>query len=283
MSDESSDAAEILEVATDLRAIEDLEAATADQAVHKANHWLMPGGEAMVMRGPVADPEAHENRVAAAEEWNLNREDDDLPPRDLSHLADEDDVWEPPLQTLLFWSERWRYEHGKVTDLRPTIASEAAFLRQLLGWVYEHEPKWRDFARDIKAARYRIENTLRAGEREERTGVPCVDCRTPRLVKVYGPAEKDDHFACPRCKRTYSSDDYNRAKYRHLASQEANRYVKLRDAMQAIDRPERTFRQWMHDNRIRAYCALTTHQVWVWWPDVRELDINQPRRQRDAA
>ncbi len=150
----SPDVTETTKVAQDLTAIRELDKLLADQAAHKAGDPEMPGGQAMVMLAPVASPEAHEHRVDTAERLGTS----------LQHLSDEDPEshW-TPLQTILFWSESLRMTHGNTTDMRPTIGTETAYLRQKLNWLWEHEPHWRDFARDIAQARTRLENTLHAG------------------------------------------------------------------------------------------------------------------------
>lgn len=269
-----------VKVARDLTAIEELAALIPGQAVHKANATIdgtgLPGGLSMVTLAAVASPEAWENVYEAREAFG----------RSADHVIDEDDEWEPPLQTLLFWSEGWRREHDADYGRRPTIATEANFIRYLLGWAWENEPHWDDFARDINRARVRLEEVLYAGNRVERTRVNCieVDCeRKSRLIKVYKHTEAEDHYKCPGCKVLYSPQRYRMAKAELLASQDANRHVPMQDALAAIDRSGRTFRKWLRYWYVRSYRDPLTGTVMVWWPDVRETDLDTPKRNRAVA
>lgn len=273
----------VTKVARDLREIEDLSALLLTQAVHKANDREMPGGQAMVALGNVANQEAWSNLVDTA--LRLAYDNGDEPPE----LDDEDD-WEPPLQTLCFWTEQLRREHGNEYDLQPTIASEVNYLRYMLNWLWDNEPHWGDFARDIRKARVRLENVLYAGRRAERTRVPCNadDCeRKPRLIKTRGEAidGSQDRHKCPACKKRYDDDDFNRAYAEQLRSQGAERFVSLPDAvgtLRALGRSERTIRKWFEKCEVNAYCDPVTHAVWVWWPDIWRLHNATTTRKRVA-
>lgn len=267
----------VTKVARDLTAIEELSCHLAAEAEHKANDpEYLPGGNATVSLAAVANLEAWENIFESREAHG----------RDTSHASDEDDAWEPPLQTLTYWSEAWRREHGYELDQRPTIASEANFIRWCLAWAIENEAHWDDFARDINRARLRLEDILYAGRRVQRSRVPCIeeDCeRKPRLIKIYRDEQDEDFHKCPSCKTHYPPQRYRFAKAQLLASQDANRHVKYQDALNAIDRSDRTFRKWVRLWYVRSFRDPLTGQVWVWWPDVRESDLTTPRRDRGIA
>lgn len=266
----------VTKVARNLSAIEDMTAALLTQAVHKANDREMPGGDAMVALASVASPEAWEHIFEAAEAHE----------RDTTYADDQDDTWEPPLQTLLFWSEQWRAEHGYELDRRPTIASEAGFIRWALNWAWENEAKWDDFARDIHRARLRLEDVLYAGRRAERSRVVCPDCDGVRLIKVYGETERFDGWKCPACKKRLDADEFKRAHAKQLRSQGAERYVQWRDALATLrtqGRPERTVRQWVIDGEVDGFCDLSTRVLWVWWPDLWRLHVATPTRQRKVS
>lgn len=261
----------LVAVARDLTVIEDLHTRLLVQAVHLAADREMPGGDAMVMLAAVASPEAWAHQVDAFERVGV------WP--DLAHEVDR----EPPLQLMLFWSEQWRYERNATTDLRPTLATEAGFLRRCLDWAWQNEPRFEDFAADIGRARGRIEGLLRAGTRPERTAVPCIDidCDSqPLLVKVYGRRAIDDRYRCPKCRRGYDAADFARAKHQRLASEGAARWVSLADAVAALDRPEKTLRRWVAENRAASCCEVGTHRLLVWWPDIRSLHVDPPTRGR---
>ena len=265
----------VTKVARNLSAIENMTAALLTQAVHKANDSFIPGGDAMVSLAAVASPEAWENVYEAGEAHGLN----------VAHVEDEDDTWEPPLQTLLFWSEQWRTEHGYLNDLQPTISSEAKFIRWCLNWAWENELHWDDFARDIHRARLGLENTLYDGRRAERSRVVCDRCEDPpRLIKVYGDDEVGDRWKCHRCKHRFDKDDFDRAHAKQLRSQGAERWVTLADALSTLraqGRPERTVRQWILDDLADVRTSDRGIRE-VWWPDLWRLHLATASRKRSA-
>src|SRR5690606_31708046 len=167
------------------------------------------------------------------------------------HVADEDDH-EPPLQTLLYWSERWRAEAGYELE-RPTMRTEANFPRGRLDWAWDHEQAFDEFARDVNRARVRLENILHAGKRPERSRIVCDRCdEAPRLLVLRGVADdgSDDQWKCPACKTRFTSDDASRAHAAMLRSEGAERWVPQADAiatLKAQGRPERTIRAWLAD------------------------------------
>lgn len=255
----------VVKVAQDLREMESLYAALLVQAIHKARAKVdgtsLPGGDAMVALGAVGSPEEWSEQIAAAEFRHLAScpRLDHTRCRYAEHAADEDGA-EPPLQTLLFWSEQWRAEHGYPIEGRPTMTSEVRFLRWALEWAWETLPEWSDFTKDIKDAKARLENLLLAGERAER-GAPCLyeTCKGARLVRKLttkrGPdGEKIWDFTdwhCPKCKRSWDE-----ARYASMVTA-ANEAAKFEDidgetwcstdyAARHVDRPESTIRVWVH-------------------------------------
>lgn len=175
-------------VARDLREIVELCTRLEAQAEHKANDPLMPGGLVMVALGGVANVEAYLNKLDTAEEiaraqaYRFGLDLEDVWP------AIEEDDFEPPLQTLVYWSEKWRAATGKeYDDFTPTVTSEASFIRWALDWAMTNEPKWEAFTTDINAARRNLESLLYAGLRKERTRVRCdrPPCtKKPPLIRV---------------------------------------------------------------------------------------------------
>lgn len=242
MSDEVQ-ADPVTKVARDLTEIVAMTLALDDQAEHKANDRIMPGGLAMVALAGVANLEAWEHQYEAREHFG----------REHSHVEDEDDTWEPPLQTLCFWSEQWRREHGAEYDRRPTVATEANFLRYLLDWAWDNEPHWDDFAADVRRARVRIENVLYAGTRIDLSRVQCSECDAhPRLIRSLGEADdgSEDRWKCPNgeCRARYDHDSVIRAFGRQLLRAEAEKYVRQADAIATLKGqgiPERTLRRWL--------------------------------------
>lgn len=306
----------MVKVASNLRAISTLHKNLLTEAVHSANDPLMPGGKAMVELAPVARPQQYIWQIDYIERVLEQHPD----------LSADDDDWEPPLQTLLYWSEKWRIVHDmELTDRRPTIATEVNFLRWCLEWAWDHEPRFEKFASDIATAKRRLEDTLKSGSRPERTRVVCDRdyCENPsQLIRVYAPREHvadecvdcgglydpdssddcrdcgtmlqpvynsdpaDDRWKCPSCKHIFNDDDYGRAHGKQLRADGAQRFVYLHDAigtLQAQGRSEHTIRKWLRDSKVNGYCDLTTHKVYVWWPDLWVLHLSTKTRKRVAA
>lgn len=230
-------AAPVVRVAQDLTAIADLCDRLLTQAVHTANDRELPGGEAMVALGPVADPSQYAENVEAAEwrhEANPRRWPDAT--LDLSH-EDYDDEMGAILWTLWYWSSQWRTERGyPLENRKATVESEASFIRNSLTWAWDglDVPEWEAFADDVKGARLRLENILSEGMRAQH-GVPCFDCGVdlvrysdePREVNrceghdgvCYWPHKFCPHnrgglldeWVCPKCRRLYDVESYHRA------------------------------------------------------------------------
>jgi hypothetical protein len=169
-----------------------------------------------------------------------------------------------------------------MTD-RPTIASEAQWLIDNLRWIYDNEPKWDDFAKDVAAARRRLEAVLYAGERDERTRVPCIDCNEGRdsapiriLLVVHYATDKpgwtcpecrrkgtEDHWFCPRCKRQYDAAALRMAERADLERQGLARWLTIDVAADALQVPRSRLRP------LVAACEISSRSPMVFWPDVR--------------
>lgn len=264
-------------VARDLTEILELHARLQSQAENDASHSLMPGGHAMVAMGHVANLEAWENLNDATERYEkayTSAEDED-----------PDDGWSP-FQILVFWSEQWRREHGAEYDTRPTITSEANFIRYSLDWAWDNEHGWDDFVKDVRRARVKLENILHAGNRVELSRIVCPNCDSnPRLIVLRGSDEDggDDQWKCHVCKTRFDADGAQRAHAKMLRSEGAERWVHQADAiatLKAQGRPERTIRAWLADGEGNGYCDPATHQVWVWWPDLWHKHLTTATRNR---
>lgn len=271
----------LLEVSRNLRAIVDLSALLHDQAANRASHHDMPGGAATVCLGPVASPIDRERRGELIEaDWLRRRGEDWCEEHEtiqaqcahrLNPWTDEDAIWEPPLQTLLFWSEAWRNEHGAEDNQAPTVTSEAGWLSGILQWAYDNEPHWDDFAADMEAARCRLEALLYAGEREERSRVPCIDCELDRegnririlLVRQYAHDPRGDRWVCPRCKRKYDEGAFIRAQHVEGARRGTERFVTVSMAAEALDVSPRQVKA------IATACDIASRSLMVYWPDAR--------------
>lgn len=289
--DDMNDQPDVVKVRRDLREIEDLEHQLLTQAVHNAGAQIddhsLPGGLAMVTLAPVANPEAWEHKFEAAERHG----------RPTSHIYDEDPDWEPVLQTLWFWSARWRQVHAAEWDHIPTITSEANFLRWAIDWAWENEPEWPRFKRDIAAARARLENILYAGERSER-GVPCMyeECGGIRLVRKLEPRRGTDgqkvwvysDWHCPRCHRQWPHDRYlamvaaahEKTKFEDI---DGEVWCSVDYAARQVNRPEATIRSWIRENAVARVCIIAGRRLgFVRLADVVERHEKSQCRRRTA-
>ena len=282
-------ASPVVRVARDLTAIIDSYGRLEAQAIRHGGS-PMPGGSAMVALGNVANMEAWESRQQATERYGSHPIE--RLRRVYTSVADEDpdEAWSA-FQLIEFWSEGWRREHGQdfeptATRPRPTIVSEANFVRWCLDWAWENEPAWDDFANDINRARVRLEDILCEGNRFEKSRVECDRCDDkPGLLVFRGTADdgSDDRWKCPACRARLTSEDVQRAHARMLRSEGAERWVPQADAISLLKtqgRPERTVRQWLADGEGYGYCDPITHQVWVWWPDLWRKHLTTPSRKR---
>lgn len=184
--------APVVAVARDLTEIETCYAELRAQAIANGDDPELPGGDAMVALGPVADLEQWLNladTTAAYAEHPIERLR-----RTYTSVEDEEDDdrrW-PPQQLVAWWSGQWRSRRGEDYDgHRRTITTEANYLRSLLGWAAAgDEPRWEAFAADIRLARLLAENLVAFGRRADRSRIVCDrdHCtRRPRLVKTYSP------------------------------------------------------------------------------------------------
>lgn len=279
----------IVKTARDLTEITRLRERLLAQAIQKATATTdgtsLPGGDAMVALAHVADPETNARRVALAEERHLATCMRTDHTKCWTGSEDEDDT-EPVLQTLRFWSEQWREQHGlPLEGRRPTIATEANIIRGLLDWAWDNLTNWDAFAKDIRSARVRLEDLLYAGARQELTRIVCNQCKPdtktsdkPRLLRLYGP-ETDgsgDRWKCPACKTRLDADGVQAAHAAMLRSEGAEKWVPQADAigiLRALGRSENTVRSWIRRCQAESYCDPITHMVYVWWPSLWRLHL----------
>lgn len=233
-----------------------------DEAVNGARALKVstgiPGGDALALASPGADTTGRAHQLAHRLTYGL----------DTTHLYDElPGDPRPPLAVLVHWESYWRRKRHQPTDLEPTMGRVAGYLTDNLHHLAT-EGAFVGFARDVARVVRALEDVLRDGERPERTRVPCWECGT-RLVKVYADKASDDHWRCPRCAEVYDKGRYDRAKHDHLASQGAERYVSIADAVATIRRPEQTVRGWIRRGLVDAIRDPATGRMIVWWPHVR--------------
>lgn len=258
-----TDASPMVKVARNLRRIVELTDQLEAQAIANANDALMPGGLAMVALAAVSAPSDYAEALEAAEHMAIAGR------RAWPEVEDDDD-WEPPLQSLLFWSEAWREEHGYPLPKRPTEATEANFLRWALEWAWDNEPHWDDFAADVAKAAGRMEALLMEGARPVARGVPCMydECRGKRLVRKTVPTRDEDgnkawrltDWHCPSCHREWSEEDYTRNVYAaierdHWQQHGSETWCTESRAARRVGRPESTVRSWVGRGQVAAICT----------------------------
>jgi hypothetical protein len=278
VTEDEVQAGPVVKVARDLTEILRLYAELQEQAVNDSTSRLMPGGRAMVELGPVTNLERWENMTAAGERLGrayTSAEDED-----------PDEAWSA-FQLIEFWSEQWRRENGAEYDQRPTIATEANFLRYLLDWAWDHEPMWDDFAADIRRARVRLEDVLTEGHRVEKTRVLCNLCAEPRhLIRLVGTEGREDTWKCPSCKARLDLDGFSRAYAAMLRSTNAERFITLSDAVLTLvaqGRGERTVRRWMASEDVDTMVDPESRRTLVYWPDLWRLHLTTRTTPRASA
>ena len=183
----------------DLRTIATLCDALPKEAEHRGVN-----GEAMMLVGPTADPEAWRNRAMSAMRGRV----------DAAYLEDCRDE-QHPLWVLGTWEQLWRDHLDQPTDLAATLPRLVAYLDAKLHVMAEvEEVPFEDLARDLRGCRGHLEDVLRDGDQRD-TGAPCMTCDVP-LELTYGDDEKGDTWHCPRCRQTSSRAQYLFAVRQHF-------------------------------------------------------------------
>lgn len=153
----------------------------------------IPGGEATVMMSPAGL--AHGR--AWYEELGHKTECKDPTCRgclvDASHKDDEYDTdANTPTLILATWEDDWRDTLGSPTEKRPTVRHATAYLLDHLTLMAQRvDPPIDEFAGDIAALRYHLEEVLGDGVRNQ-PGAPCIHCGTA-LVRVSSKPRECKH------------------------------------------------------------------------------------------
>lgn len=288
----------ITKAAAHLTEIEKLAEWLEDQAIHRADDRLMPGGRATAALAYVGSPREWAEQIAADELYHLSTcvKPSHKHCRYAEQAADGDDD-ETPLQTLLFWSEAWREDHGYELDRQPTIRSETGFLRGSLNWAWANEIHWDDFVCDLEATQTRLENMLQRGIRSER-GVPCMydECKGKRLVRKMEPRSDKNgnkswelsNWHCPKCHREWDEDRYRSsvaaAVWNAQAEEiEGETWCSAKYAARQVDRTEGCIRGWISKHGWAQLCIVKGRRIgFVRLSDVREHAEKAKRRNRAA-
>lgn len=176
-------------VARDLRDIKHM----YEQLPSHAQSVGDPTGEAVLMLGPVANPEAFNHRLDAA--------------ADTSHAADQFEA--DLLYMLATWEDDIREERDQPTDLRTTVERAVDYLLGSLDWCLSEDEHGSlrflgidKMQEDIAKAKTHLENLLHSGDRSDR-GAPCLQCGTALVKEWAGTKEKpepaeNDRWRCPK-------------------------------------------------------------------------------------
>lgn len=232
-----------IDVARDLRTIVEL----YEQLPGHAQSVGDPDGEAVLMLGHVANPEAFSHRLDAA--------------KDASHAADQFEA--DLLFMLASWEDMIREERDQPTDLRATVQRAADYLRESVTWCLSNDEHGNinflgidKMQEDIAKARAHLENLLYAGERSDR-GAPCLVCGTALVKDWAGTKEapeppEHDRWRCPNgeCDVTYVDGDELNLAIKNTARQYAE-WLTATDMAAEYRINVGTLQSWASRERVR--------------------------------
>lgn len=198
-----------------LRAILNLIDDLSEQAIHNSQRDI-PGGNAMVELGPIANLEAWEHQHATDERTGSHYTQADV--------EDPEEGW-PASQRIKWWAEAWRRELGaEYDDQHTTLATEVKFLRFHLEWG-SAQSTWTAFSDDVYSARRRLEDIVSEGSRDiVSNDVACLICNTPLRRRMTRELGYEDEWWCIECHHHLTSPQFN------LAASEAARRAFSLDA-----------------------------------------------------
>lgn len=155
-------------------------------------------GEAMVLLGPAADPEARGHLEASV-----------LAGRVSEDYLDVADGERHPKFVVATWDVVWRdaLEHDEAEGW--TLAVGIDYLDRQLTYMasFEHVP-FEDFATQVRDCRAHLESVLHDQNQGDRANVGCFECGGD-LERKLSKAGFEDVWTCGRCKRKYTPAEYN--------------------------------------------------------------------------
>jgi hypothetical protein len=155
-------------------------------------------GEAMMLLGPSANPEAWRNRATSAIMGRV----------DAAYLEDCRDE-QHPLFVLGTWEQMWRNHLDQPTDLGVTLLRLVDYLdQQMHVMADEEEVPFDDFARDLRGCRGHLQAVLTDQNQGDRANVGCFECggMLERRLTTQG---FEDVWSCHQCRRRYTYAEYN--------------------------------------------------------------------------
>lgn len=194
-------------------------------------------GEAMMLLGPSADPEAWGHVEASLAAGRLSPEwvevaDHELHPAFVLH------TWR------MMWVDALEQEDANGRQLADSLDYLDRTMAIMGG--HEHLP-FEDFAKDLRRCVAHLERVLHDGEQVDR-GAPCMACGAT-LERTWGKDAEHDGWMCPRCRQTSTEDQYRFA-VAHLHREEAthltDRDMEVRTGVKAG-----TVRSWARKGMVR--------------------------------
>jgi hypothetical protein len=277
-----------LDIAQSLTAIVTLYRDLEDEALHRHSDKEMPGGDALNYLGPVANMEAYGYRQLSELMGRTHAK---------GGLEDPETDDAPPLLVLASWHDIIREHRGlEPSTTRATIISEADGIRTSIDWMLDENhdgiPNFMpadEVARDLRRVRARLENVLKAGDRQDRIKAECKSCvASPRLHTKHGEAEdkSEDSWFCPNCDHPYDVAGVAACWRQMLVNRgDAPEWVTVRQAAAALARSPKSIRNWMRATNslgqvIKPKVASRVEDgvQQVNWPDVRAADDTTHRR-----
>lgn len=155
-------------------------------------------GEAMMLLGPAADPEARGHLEASV-----------LSGRVPAHYLDTADSDQHPLYVLGTWEMIWRDHLEQPTELQATMPRLVAYLnRQLHVMAAEPLVPFEEFAAALRGCRAHMQSVLHDQNQGDVANVGCFECggKLERRLRSDG---LDDAWTCQRCRRRYTYAEYN--------------------------------------------------------------------------
>lgn len=282
-----------IQLARDLREIKRMFGNVRDQAIANAADKDMPGGDAMVLLGVSADPEA----------WTY-REMSEIFGRIDGWALDEDPGDPSVLFTLARWVDVLRAEREQPTDLDATIDREADYILASVDWMLSEDADGDmnfiaidDLASDIHAARIRLENILKDGERSILAKAKCMYCdASPRVVRRFVDRDRtgrSDFWQCPNreCRHVYDDEGVQRCINHELSNADGEVWLRATEAARISGRSIRTIRAWLQPRisggdeeppRVRSRRDQLGNLL-VLWSDVRQANGHAATRRRMAS
>lgn len=170
-------------------------------------------GEAMMLLGPAADPEARGHVEASymsgrlPEEWIEAAHGDGCPLLVNEACTGCAGGELHPYTVLGGWDLVWRDAWEQDAAGRPTISDLVEYLdRNLHRASGDDLMPFEDFARDVRGCRTHLEVVLHDGEQVDR-GAPCMTCHRP-LTRIWGDDTSRDGWECQRCRTTSTEAQY---------------------------------------------------------------------------